>query len=288
MTRAHQEARGPRPPAAWLLWCVALAACSLLIGCATEEGAQNRAQNTARHASQRAPLVVFAASSLTEAFVDLAHEYEAAHPEVVVRLNFAGSQVLRLQLEQGAQADVFASADESQFGALVAAQRISESAVFARNELALVVPRDNPAGITRFAQLPQATRIVVGTEHVPVGVYTRAMLERSRAELGDAFYAAVRARVASEETNVRLVRAKVELGEADAAVVYRTDALASERVRRVPIPEGINVQASYPIGTLADATHPHEAARFLAYVRSAAGQDTLTRHGFLTGLGGLE
>lgn len=227
-------------------------------------------------------LVVFAASSLTEAFQELERGFEREHPGVDVRLTFAGSQVLRLQLEQGAAADVFASANPQHMQALIDGGHITDSQIFARNELVVIVPEDNPAGVTRFEELGGASRIVIGTERVPVGVYTRQVLARAKEALGEDFAATVRGHVVSEESNVRLVRAKVELGEADAAVVYRTDAASSRRVRVVPIPDALNARASYPIGALARSPRRAEAAQFIDYVLSPAGRAALARHGFVT------
>ena len=228
-------------------------------------------------------LTVFAASSLTEAFEGLERGFERSHPEVDVRLVLAGSQVLRMQLEQGARADVFASADEGHMRALVEAGHVLGGSTFAHNSLALIVPPDNPAAIERFAQLDRAQRLVLGSPSVPVGRYAREALGRAQAHLGADFVMRVTSRIASEEPNERLVRAKVELGEADAALVYRTDGLASKRVKLIAIPPALNVRASYPIGVLAASARPGLADGFLAFVHSAEGQRILTRHGFLVG-----
>jgi len=226
-------------------------------------------------------LTVFAASSLTEAFGELEAGFEARSPTVDVRLSFAGSQVLRLQLEQGAAADVFASANEEHMRALVDDGLVSRSEIFAHNALVVVVPNEGSA-VETFADLPLATRLVVGTSDVPVGMYTRLLLERAREPLGEDFVARVREHVVSEESNVRLARAKVELGEADAAIVYRTDAHASTRVRAIPVPEALEVRADYPIGPVARSTELALAERFIAFVRSPPGRRILDEHGFVT------
>lgn len=235
---------------------------------------------SAGSAPERIPLSVFAASSLTESFQQLEEGFERAHPAVDVQLTFAGSQVLRLQLEQGATADVFASANPAHVEALAEAGLVSSSQTFARNELVVIVPPTNPAGIRSFAELPRASRIVIGTDTVPVGAYTRELLDRASARLGAEFTAAVESRVVSEEGNVRLVRAKVELGEADAAIVYRTDAAASDRVTVVEIPEPLGVRARYPIASITGSPRGPEAAAFIEHVRSEDGRRTLTQHGF--------
>ena len=204
------------------------------------------------------------------------------HPDVDVQLTFAGSQVLRLQIEQGAAPDVFASANENHMQALIDAGHVAGSQVFARNELVIIVPTNNPAGIDALADLGNATRIVIGTDNVPVGIYTRQFFDRAGRELGQAFIDDVKRRIVSEESNARLVRAKVEMGEVDAAIVYRTDALPSDRARVVSIPSALNVVASYPIGSLTGGPHKAEARAFIAYLLSPLGRETLARHGFLT------
>jgi len=157
--------------------------------------------------------------------------------------------------------------------ALAEAGRVVDPNTFASNRLVVIVPEGDHA-LASFEDLPQASRIVIGTQDVPVGRYTRAMLER----VGASFATSVLAKVVSEESNVRLVRAKVELGEADAAVVYRTD--VSDRVRAIDVPAGYDVPIQYPIAAVRDAAHPEAAAAFVAHVRSPAGQAVLRRHGF--------
>lgn len=227
-------------------------------------------------------VVVFAASSLTDAFVELKEGFERAYPQVFVRLTFAGSQVLRLQVEQGAAADVFASANERHMQALVTGGYVSQARTFVWNELVVIVPATNPAGILRFDELDRATRIVVGSGNVPVGIYTRQLFQRTSGQLGREFVKAVQSRIVSEENNVRLVRAKVELGEADAAIVYRTDGLSSSRVRLVTVPNALNVRAGYQIGAVERSPHRANALRFLEYVFSSEGQNTLELRGFIS------
>ena len=224
-------------------------------------------------------LDVFAASSLTEAFADLGQAFEAAHPDTDVRLNFAGSQILRLQIDQGADADVFASANHSHMQALIDSGRVVDSHIFTHNELVVIVPRSNPAQIHRFDDLLRARRLVIGNKNVPAGRYARQVLGRTAA-VGPDFEARALSRVVSEESNVRLVRAKVELGEADAAIVYRSDAVASERVKTVPIPAGINVRADYPMARVDGSGDREQVERWFAFVSSPEGQAILARHGF--------
>jgi len=248
---------------------VLVALLSLLLGCT--------------QAASRSPdgsVTVFAASSLTEAFEDLAEQFERREPDIDIRLAFAGSQTLRLQIAQGASADVFASADRTHLDALVGSGMLSEPVPFAHNSLALIVPTSNPAGIERFADLPRAARIVVGAPSVPIGAYTASLLERASHTFGSSFVQTVRAHVVSEEANVRLVRARVELEEADAAVVYHTDAMNSDRVHSVPIPEHLNVRAEYAMGLVRGSGSAAFARRWLDFVRSTEGRRILERHGF--------
>lgn len=226
------------------------------------------------------PLRIFAASSLSEALGDLEQAFERSHPGLQVEVTFGGSQVLRTQIEQGALADVFASADETHVRALTSAQRASEACEFARNDLVIIVPRDNPAHISGLADLPRAPKIVVGAPHVPVGSYTRQLLQRATPRFGPTFERDVLSQVVSEEANVRLVRAKVELGEVDAAIVYRTDARASSAVQQIDIPSDVNVVASYHAATLVASSSVDRAQAFLGFLLSSEGQKILVSHGF--------
>lgn len=232
-------------------------------------------------------LVVFAAASLRDAFSTLAKDFERAHPGTELKLNFAGTQQLRTQLEHGAAADVLASADQAHMDALARASLVSTPVVFARNEAVLVVTRERADEIRSLADLPAASRIVVGAPEVPIGRYTLQILARASAALGDDFRARVEARVASRELNVRQVLAKVSLGEAEAGFVYRTDVARSdegplhERVRVVDIPQPMNVIANYPIAVVTGAPHPDLAQAWIDFVLSSQGQRSLERAGFL-------
>jgi len=235
-------------------------------------------QNTAPKSASEG-LTVFAASSLTEAFVELGEEFSRTERCLPPKFAFAGSQSLRLQIEQGAQADVFASANGDHMTALASSGAIAHPKIFAYNELVLIVPKDNPASIRKFEDLPRARRLVVGAPAVPIGQYTRELLQRAEHAFGPAFSSSARKRVVSEETNVRLVRAKVELGEADAAIVYRTD--ATDRVQTIEIPASLNVRAGYQIG-LVGSEPTGLAKRWMQFIDSPAGRTILARHGFAT------
>ena len=227
-------------------------------------------------------VTVFAASSLADVFRDLELIFEANLEQTDVRLAFAGSHTLRLQLEQGAAADVFVSANEEHMQALLGAGLLEQARAVAHNQLALVVPVDNPANIATFVDLPRARRLVIGNASVPIGSYTEELLQNSARVWGDEWLEKVRSRVVSTESNVRLVRAKVELGEADAAVVYRTDALASSHIGTVSIPGEMNVRARYRAGVVASSPVPELALAWIDLLVSAEGRAALGEHGFLT------
>ncbi len=258
----------------------AVAGLILLLGSA----ATSRATAAAPAAST---LRVAAAASLADAFGAVARAFEAAHPGTVVRLDLAGSQQLTLQLEQGAAADVFASADPRWMDVVREHGLVSgEPRVFARNRLVVIVPRDNPAGIERLQDLAKpGVKVVMGAEAVPVGAYGRAVLRNlSRAAGFDPDFARrVLANLVSEEESVKSVAGKVQLGEADAGLVYRSDVSSAlaRAVRVLEIPDSANVLASYPIAVLRDSRSPERAREFVALVLSAAGQRLLERHGLM-------
>jgi len=233
-------------------------------------------------AAKEGKLVVFAATSLQDVFAQMGDAFEKAHPGVDVTFNFAGSQELRTQLEHGAPVDVFASADLNHMDQLANASRVIRPQVFARNEPVIVVEKRDGPPIHRLADLPSAERIVVGVPEVPIGRYTLQILDKANQALGADFRARVEKKVVSRELNVRQVLAKVSLGEAQAGIVYRTDAAsAADKVNVVTISPDLNVLAEYPIAVVAGAPHPTMANAWVSYVLSSEGQRLLRNAGFL-------
>lgn len=228
-------------------------------------------------------LHVFAAASLTESFKEVGAAFEKAHPGDTVELNFAGSQILRTQIEQGAPADVFASADLPQLEPLRRAGVIGPYRIFAHNRLVVVVPASHPK-VHRLQDLARpGIRVIVAGPTVPVGRYTAQVETKMNASglYGDDFSARVAVNTVSQETNVRAVLAKVALGEADAGFVYLTDAATARgRVRTLPIPARLNVVAIYPIAVVTRSPAREKAGEFMAAVLSPAGQAVLQHHGF--------
>jgi len=232
-------------------------------------------------------LNVFAAASLSEAFKILGAEFERAHPGMSVRFNFAGSQQLVLQMEQGASADVFASADQRWMDTAREHDLVVEaSRVFARNRLVVIVPRTNPAWIGRLEDLARrGVKLVLAAAAVPAGKYSREVLRNLRSAPGfpPEYDERVLANVVSEEDDVKAVVAKVQLGEADAGVVYRSDVTAAvaKHIRVFEIADPYNVLASYPIAVTRSTANPGTARAFLELMEGPMGQGVLAQHGFL-------
>jgi molybdate transport system substrate-binding protein len=231
-----------------------------------------------------ADLTVFAAASLRDAFKAIGSAFERGHPGTKVTFSFAASSLLRTQIEQGAPADVFASADMAQMEPLSRAGKVGDVAPFTRNRLVVVTPAANPGRIQRLQDLARpGLRLLITAEQVPIGRYTRRSLaEMSGARgLGSDFQRKVLANVVSREANVRGLLTKVELGEADAAIVYASDAVsAGQKVKTVAIPARYNEVAVYPVGVVVASAHGNDARAFARYLRSRPAQAILKRHGF--------
>ena len=231
-------------------------------------------------------LTVFAAASLTDVFTQIGKDLEAANPGLKIAFNFAGSQALVSQLTEGARADVFASAGKTQMDAAMKAGVIDGAPVnFTQNRLAIVVPKDNPAGIATMADLAKGgIKLVLAAPAVPAGGYAVQSIcaaGQDAATYGADFVSKVAANVVSEEDNVKAVLAKVQIGEADAGITYTTDVSpeAARDVTLISIPTAVNVIAKYPIAAV-HGGNANLAAAFIAYINSDAGQATLKSHGF--------
>lgn len=234
-------------------------------------------------------VTVLAAASLADAFWDLGRRFETSHPGVKVEFSFAGSNQLRLQLEQGGPGDVFASADRKQMDAAVAAGKVPQEApvVFARNRLVVITPAANPGAVASVADLARkGIRLVVADKAVPAGSYTAKMLEAAaRApELGKAFVEGFEGNVVSREQSVAGVVAKVRLGEADAGLAYASDAAggAAGQIRMLELPDSIAQRAEYVIGVTVNPTGEAKAraGEFVGFVCSQEGEAVLKQFGF--------
>lgn len=228
-------------------------------------------------------LTVFGAASLTNALEEIGDAFEAANPGVTVEFNFAGSQTLRTQIEQGAQADVFASANTQEMDALVIENFVpADSArIFVTNQLVVVMPADNPAGVIALVDLTRpGLKVVLAAREVPVGNYALQVLDKLDVSLGTGFKEKVLANVVSYENDVKQVVAKVQLGEADAGIVFSSDAVAAPQLQKINIPEENNVAAQYPLAALTNSQNPELAQAFIGFVLSAEGQAVLQKWGF--------
>ncbi|MBI3960015.1 MAG: molybdate ABC transporter substrate-binding protein [Chloroflexi bacterium] len=260
--------------------CFAVCACLL---CLTLLSAGCAAIGEGRPTSELSQeVVVFAAASLTEAFTTVGASFEQSHPQSRVTFNFAGSQQLASQLDQGAQADLFASADQRQMEAAVSAGRIDPGAVvsFACNRLVVVASGQSAASLHGLAQ--PGVKVVIGAEVVPVGAYTLNFLAAAAADssYGEAFRRGVLENVVSYEQNVRAVLSKVRLGEADAGIVYATDAQTAPDVIVLEIPAHLNQLAGYQIAPVRNGASSALAQQFVDLLGSPAGVELLTDAGF--------
>lgn len=266
--------RGRRFCEVLVLFAVAWA----VVGCGAASGEAGETTDQAVEDT----LTVFAASSLTDAFGELGDEFERQNPGVTVRFNFAGSSVLLAQLQQGAPADVFASADEAKMKAAEEAGIVSGPRVFARNSPVIVVPADNPAGIEKVRDLAEpGLDLVLAQEGVPIAEYAEEILRRADARYGENFDDRVMKNVVSREADVRAAANRVALGEADATFVYASDVTPEmrDRVEVIRIPGEFSVVASYPIAVVDDAPNEELAREWLKLVLSGEGQRVMGEWG---------
>jgi molybdate transport system substrate-binding protein len=214
---------------------------------------------------------VFAAASLTTAFTELGERFTAANGGAKVTFNFAGSQALATQIQQGAPADVFASADLANMDKVK--DLVGTPRNFASNRLQIVVEKGNPRNVQGLDDLAAGDlKVVLAAPEVPAGRYAAEALGK----------AGVTVTPVSEEDNVKAVVTKVSLGEADAGIVYVTDVAAGgDKVEGVDIPEDQNVLATYPTATVKASKAQDRAQAFMDLVLSAEGRQVLEDHGFL-------
>jgi molybdate transport system substrate-binding protein len=211
-------------------------------------------------------LTVFAATSLTDAFTEIGAAFDTVHPGVTTTFSFAGSQALRTQIEEGAPADVFASASEKEIDTLVKESFVTKDVpkIFLTNKLVVILPANNPAALEKLEDLANpGIKLLLAAEEVPVGKYVHQALDLMDASFGKGFKDKVLANVVSNEDNVKQVVAKVQLGEADAGIVTE-----------------LNVIAKYPIAPLVKSDNDDLAAKFMEYVISSEGQTILAKWGF--------
>lgn len=234
---------------------------------------------------QSAPLTILGAASLKGALDRIKPAWETTHPSSTVTIATDSSAALETQIEQGAPADVFLSADPSNPKKLVDKAIADGGAVnFARNALTIVVPTANPAGISSPYDLAKnGVKVIAAGDDVPVTKYAKQAVANLANEPGApaGFAAAYAANVVSKEDNVKAVIAKIELGEGDAGIVYVTDAKASARVKVIAIPNAVNVPATYAGVVVKASPHAPTAHAFLDWLAGPDGQAILKSFGFL-------
>lgn len=244
---------------------VALAALAVLIAAAQPVAAAPRPSGE---------ITVFAASSLTESFDAIAKQFEKKYPDVSVKFDYDASSNLATQINQGAPADVFASADRDNLQKTIDSGAVTPPPiVFAKNRLEIAVEKGNPKKIKGLADLQKAGLVVVlCADQVPCGKYAAESLGN----------AGVSVSPASKEENAKATLGKVSIGEADASIVYVTDVKASKGTTSgVKIADKVNVVATYPMGIVKDSQNATAAKAWVQFVRSKDGQKTLRKFGFL-------
>jgi molybdate transport system substrate-binding protein len=227
-------------------------------------------------------ITVSAAASLSHVFPQIGAAFEDERPGVGVGFSFAGTDAIVAQIEQGAPIDVFAGASASYGEGLASKGLIDAPIPFCRNSLVLVLPRENPAGVSSLQDLTRdGIRLVIGAETVPIGTYTRKVLAQLDGLYGRGYSSKVLANVVSNEDNVEGVITKVRLGEADAGLVYVTDAKgAGDAVRTIDVPPQAQASAVYPIAVVRASRIASVAQQFVAFVMGPRGQELLRAAGF--------
>ncbi len=227
-------------------------------------------------------LTVLAAASLTKVFPQIGDEFTKAHPDVTFAFSFAGTDQLAAQIQQGAPADVFAGASTKYGDQLAAANQIKPYKVFCTNQLVLITPASNPAGLTSLQDLStKPVKLVIGSETVPVGSYTRTVLSNLDAVYGSGYADKVLANVVSNEDSVTSIVTKVESGEADAGFVYITDSLAAgSQVSAITLPTDAQAVAKYPIAVVSASAHASVAQQFVDFMLTDTAQQLLQKAGF--------
>jgi molybdate transport system substrate-binding protein len=257
-----------------LLFAYVLVECGGASRGGSEEGGQETESTT---------LTVLGASSLTDAFGELKGTFEEQNPDVDVRTSFGGSSELLAQIQQGAPADVFASADEAKMNTAMQYGLVDGPALFVRNRPVVIVPTDNPAGIRELRDLAKPrTKLVLAQDGVPIAEYAKKILANANSEYGGDFEQQVLNNIVSREANVRASAHRVALGEADGTFVYVTDVTPDikDQVDIVEIPQNLNVVATYSIATLRESQNPELARRWIDLVLSDEGQSVLEKYGF--------
>ena len=247
--------------------------------------AQNQASNNATNATQAPPkkITVFAAASLKESYTEIGKQIKK-DKNIDVEFNFAGSQQLVASINQGVNADVFASADTKNMKTLTDAKKVDKDVIFAQNQVVIVKNKSSKASINSLADLGKdGVKLVVGDKSLPAGNYFYKALDAAKADntIDQATYDKIIKNIKSQELNVKDVVSKVNLGDADAGVVYKTDANNQKELQVITDKEFSKLQVDYPIAVVSDSKNKTAAQEFVDYVTTGKGKDILKQYGFL-------
>ncbi|WP_152667715.1 molybdate ABC transporter substrate-binding protein [Aneurinibacillus tyrosinisolvens] len=235
------------------------------------------------HSVARVSMFALVAANATDPFSDLTKEFETSHPGVNLESTFAGTQVLRTQLEQGAKADLFLSADLKHIKAVEKEGLIEKFKEVSKNHEVIAIPKSNSAGIHSLEDLGQKpVKLVIGIDSVPIGRYTRQIFEKANVTYGSDFSKQVMSHVVSLESSTKAVLQKVTLGEAEAGVVYRTDVTPEfeKRVDIIEIPKELNVMSTNYIAVVKKSPNPELSRQFLELILSDKGQGAFLKYGY--------
>ncbi len=231
-------------------------------------------------------LKIFAPSNFTDAAKDITTAYEEANPGVKLAIEFGHTPTQRLQFTQGATGDVFITASQTDMNDAITDETVAGGTqrIFATNQLVVILPANNPANIQKLEDLGnQGVRLLVAVADTPIGKVTLNMLDKMDKQFGSGYKGKVLANVVSNESGVKPIVSKIKLGEADAGIVYVTDATVAPDLKTITIPPALNMIMQLNVAPLAKAANSTHAASFTAFMMSTDGQAILKKWGFLPG-----
>lgn len=232
------------------------------------------------HGTNQTTMVAFIAANATDPVNAIITQYENAHPSLAIKASYAGTQVIQTQLEQGAPADLFLSADLSHIEALKKEGLVKQFYKVSNNHEVIIVPKNNPDHITSLQDLAtKNTKIIIGVDNVPIGQYTRQIFKNAESDYGPNFENKVMGHVVSTETNVKQILEKISMGQGNAGVVYLTDVTAAYRnkVTIINIPKKYNLISTNYIAVPTKAPYPGQGQALLKYMLSSSGQSVFRK-----------
>lgn len=267
-----------------LLILIILLAAMFSAACGNSSGQQNSTTKNETAGSNEPPkkITVFAAASLKESYTEIGKQIKK-DKNIDVEFNFAGSQQLVASINQGVNADVFASADTKNMKTLTDAKKVDKDVIFAQNQVVIVKNKSSKASINSLADLSKdGVKLVVGDKSLPAGNYFYKALDAAKADntIDQATYDKIIKNIKSQELNVKDVVSKVNLGDADAGVVYKTDANNQKELQVITDKEFSKLQVDYPIAVISDSKNKTAAQEFVDYVTTGKGKDILKQYGF--------